>query len=169
MSSSGDGTWRNANLSRALMVADLRTIALSALATPLPSVWVLDAGGRPVSAATVIFTPDVGQATSVLTGATQVTGVDGIATLGSWNVGTVPGATLRVRAFVTGLNQGGNEPSFIARTSAGAATVMTLATGSTQTPTAQINTAVAQLPAVRIADSNGNPVAGVVVQFAAAW
>lgn len=152
----------------ALTAVDLGTFAVGAFATPLPSVKVVDANGSPVSAATVVFTPDVGQ-TSVLTGATQVTGVDGIATLGSWNVGSVAGATLRVRAFVTGLDQGGNEPAFIARTTSGVGTSMTLAAGSVQSQHVAASQSVGTLPAVLVTDVNGNPVAGTTVQFAATF
>ena len=152
----------------AVSLADLGTFATGGLATPLPSVRVLDATGTPVSAATVTFTPDVGQA-SVLTGAVQITDVNGVATLGSWNVGAAAGATLRVRAFVTGLNLAGNEPVFVARTTAGAGTTMTLALGAVQSQNAVASTQVGTLPAVLISDANGNPVVGSTVQFAASF
>ena len=148
----------------ALSVVDLGTFPLNSLAAPLPSVVVRDAVGNPVSGATVTFTAETGSS-SVLTGGIQITALDGTATLGTWNVGNIAGATLRVRAFVTGLNQNGNEPLFTARTQSVQVSAMTLAPGSAQTQTVATNTAVPILPAIKLTDANGNPVSGAQVQF----
>ena len=60
----------------------------TAVATP-PSVKVMDAHNNPVSGATVLFTAD--PASCIVVGSTQTTGSDGIATVGSWTLGTVTG------------------------------------------------------------------------------
>ncbi len=148
----------------AVSVADLGTFPVGGFATPLPVVRVRDASGNPVSGATVTFTPDVGQS-SLLTGAVQTTDINGLATLGSWSVGSIPGVTLRVRAFVTGLDQLGLEPTFIARTTAATATTMLIAPGAVSNQIVAVSTAVPTLPAIRLTDAGGNPVVGAIVQF----
>ncbi len=148
----------------ALTATDLGTVPISAVATPAPSVKVLDASGNPVFGSTVTFTPEAGQS-SILTGAVQVTAADGIATLGSWNVGTLAGVTLRVRAFVTGLNLNGAEPVFTVRTGSGSPSIMNLAPGAQKSQPGVASTAVGILPSVRVTDVSGNPIAGLQVNF----
>jgi len=72
------------------------------LAGALPSVRVTDAGGHPVAGVTVTFAADA--ASGTLSGATQATGPDGIATLGGWILGANPGTNTVVAgaAGVTG-------------------------------------------------------------------
>jgi hypothetical protein len=60
----------------------------TAVATP-PSVKVMDAHDNPVSGATVLFTAD--PASSIVSGSTQTTGSNGIATVGSWTLSTLAG------------------------------------------------------------------------------
>ena len=60
----------------------------TAVSTP-PSVRVMDDYDNPVSGATVLFTAD--PASCIVLGSTQTTGSDGIATVGSWTLGTVTG------------------------------------------------------------------------------
>ncbi len=148
----------------ALSVLDLGTFPVASLATPLPSVIVRDGGGNRVGGAVVTFIPEAGSS-SILTGAVQTTGIDGIATLTSWNVGNVGSATLRIRAFVAGLNQLGAEPTFVARTSGGAASAMQVAPGSVLLQAGTALSAVTTLPAVRVVDVVGNPIVGVAVTF----
>ena len=148
----------------ALSVLDLGTFPVASLATPLPSVIVRDGGGNRVGGAVVTFTPEAGSS-SILTGAVQTTGIDGIATLTSWNVGNVGSATLRIRAFVAGLNQLGAEPTFVARTSGGTASAMQVAPGSVLLQAGTALSAVTTLPAVRVVDVVGNPIVGVAVTF----
>lgn len=62
----------------------------TAVATP-PSVRVMDAHNNPVSGATVSFVATTPASASV-TGGSQTTGTDGIATVGSWTLGTVTGS-----------------------------------------------------------------------------
>jgi adhesin/invasin len=131
--------------------------------SPLPSVRVLDANGNPVSGAIVTFVADVGGGTSTLTGSVRTTGADGIATLGTWRLGTV--ATLyRVRAAVTGLDQLGLEPTFVASGTAAAAAEVVAASTRIQ-PTVLSSLPVPVVPLVRVLDQYGNGVAGVTVTF----
>ncbi len=64
-----------------------------------PSVRVTDASGNPVLGATVTFTPNAGSGS--VTGGSQTTDANGVATVGSWTVGTVVGTSTLV-ASVTG-------------------------------------------------------------------
>jgi Bacterial Ig-like domain (group 1) len=61
-----------------------------------PAVTVRDAAGNPVSGITVIFA--VGTGGGSLTGGTQVTNASGVATVGSWTLGTVGPQTLTATA-----------------------------------------------------------------------
>lgn len=152
----------------AVSLTALGNVVVNQFATPTPSVKVVDAGGNPVSGATVTFVLDAA-AGSAITGATQVTGADGIATLGAWRVGTVAGQTAVVRATVTGLTLAAAlEPQFSATTIAGAPTAINVAAGSLQAQAATASTAVGTLPAVRITDAFGNPVTNQLVSFTAA-
>ena len=57
----------------------------------LPSVILRDAGGNPVGGVAVTFSATTGGGT--VTGGSQVTNAQGIATVGSWTLGTVLGST----------------------------------------------------------------------------
>jgi hypothetical protein len=54
-----------------------------------PSVKVVDTAGTPVSGAPVLFS--VGEGVGTITGATQSTNSAGVATVGSWKLGSTPG------------------------------------------------------------------------------
>lgn len=143
---------------------DFGTAVVNSLITPLPSVRVLDAVGNPIGGAVVNFVLDQGN-TSTLTGNPATTNAQGVATLGSWRVGTIAGQTTTLRAFVTGLDQQGNEPAFFVRTLPAAGTLLAAATGSQTTQAGTAGAAVASVPAVRLTDAFGNAVAGVAVEF----
>jgi len=150
---------------RVLAVSDsvVGSFPVTNFVSPLPSVRVLDANGNPVSGAIVTFVADVGGGTSTLTGSVRTTGADGIATLGTWRLGTV--ATLyRVRTSVTGLDQLGLEPTFVASGTAAAAAEVVAASTLSQ-PTVLSSLPVPVVPVVRVLDQYGNGVAGVTVTF----
>ncbi|HEX9310944.1 MAG TPA: Ig-like domain-containing protein [Gemmatimonadaceae bacterium] len=65
------------------------TAAPGTAVTELPSVLVRDAAGAPLSGAAVIFAVTSGG--GVVTGANATTNSDGIATVGSWTLGTAAG------------------------------------------------------------------------------
>ncbi|HVP75536.1 MAG TPA: invasin domain 3-containing protein, partial [Gaiellaceae bacterium] len=124
-----------------------------------PSVLVTDANGNPVQGVSVTFS--VASGGGSVTGATTTTGADGVATVGSWKLGTGAGSnTLSVTS--TGL------PSitFHATATADAASVITVASGDNQTAT--VDTDVSSAPQVLVTDQYGNPVSAVSVTFGVA-
>lgn len=128
-----------------------------ALVASPPSVVVRDAGGNPVPNVAVTFAVTAGA--GQLTGATQTTNAQGIATVTSWRLGTTPG-TNTVSATVTALTP----VSFAATGTAGAPTQLAKSAGDNQT--AAVNRPVPVAPQVRVLDVAGNGVSGVSVVFA---
>ncbi|HEX8271168.1 MAG TPA: Ig-like domain-containing protein, partial [Longimicrobiaceae bacterium] len=143
--------------SMAVNAGDAQTaVAGSAVATA-PSVRVTDGSGNPVSGVSVTFAVATGGGS--VTGATQTTDAAGIATVGSWTLGTTAGAnTLTATA-------GSLSATFTATGTAGAAANIAKTAGDAQT--ASVGSAVATAPSVTITDQHGNPVSGVSVTFAA--
>ena len=142
-----------------IVAGDAQTAIAGAAVAVTPSVKVADANGNPVVGAQVTFTPTLGDGT--VTGATATTNASGIATAGSWTLGTTAGVN-RLAA-----TSGAVTPAvFTATAVAGPAARMTLQAGGNQS--APIGTAVAVAPSVRITDANNNVVAGVSVAFAVA-
>ena len=129
-----------------------------ALVAVAPSVIVRDASGNPVAGVPVTFA--VGSGGGSITGVNATSNGSGVASLGSWTLGTAAGANT-VIATSPGLT---NSPLTITVTGgAGAATQLSLNGGSTA---ATVNTAVAVPPSVVVRDANNNPVAGITVTFA---
>jgi hypothetical protein len=139
---------------------DEQTASVGSTVPTAPSVTVQDANGNPVSGVTVVFAPATNDGSSV-TGGTQVTNAAGIATVGTWNLGTVAGTKV-LTATVTGLPAA----SFVASAIAGPPALVTTNRGDLQTAVAR--TAVEVAPSVIVTDMNGNPVPSVVVTFAVA-
>src|SRR5207249_864988 len=98
-----------------------------------------------------------------VTGATQMSDASGIATVGSWTLGTTAGSNTLTAASGT---LSGSPVTFTATGTAGAAA--TIAANSPTSQTAGAGTAVASPPSVIVKDANGNPVAQVAVTFAVA-
>jgi adhesin/invasin len=121
-----------------------------------PSVVVRDGSGTPVANTVVTFAVTTGG--GQLTGASQTTNAQGVATVTSWRLGPTPG-TNRVTATVASLTP----VTFTATGTAGAPATMEKAAGDNQT--AQVNRPVAIPPSVRVLDAAGNGVAGVSVSF----
>jgi len=128
----------------------------AAVAVP-PSVRVNDANGNPVAGVAVTFAVSSGGGS--LTGGSQTTGSGGLATVGSWTLGTTAGSNT-LTASAAGLGS----VVFTATGTAGAAASITVNAGDGQTAAA--GSAVAVAPSVRVNDANGNAVAGVTVTFA---
>jgi adhesin/invasin len=145
----------------ALNAGNGQTAAVNtAVATP-PSVIVKDAGGNPVSGVAVTFAVASGGG-SVTAGSTT-TNASGIATVGSWTLGTAAGAN---SLTATSGSLSGSPVTFTATGTAGAAATIAISTGNAQSAT--VNTAVAVTPSVLVTDAYGNPVGGVAVTFAVA-
>ena len=137
--------------------ATTQNAPVGALVTSVPSVVVRDAVGNPASGVTVTFSLTSGG--GQISGGTQTTNAQGIATIGSWRVGSIPGPNT-VTATVAGLTP----VTFTANGTAGAPVLMEKTLGDAQT--AQVNRAVPIAPQVRVVDAAGNGVGGVTVTFA---
>jgi adhesin/invasin len=120
-----------------------------------PSVLVRDAFANPVSGASVIFAVTSGGGS--VTGSPAVSNALGIATLGSWTMGTAPG-TNTLSAQVAG----------VAAISFSAQAILTPTTISIHAGNGQLATVGTQLPiapAVRVTGAGGLPVPGIIVTF----
>lgn len=82
-----------------------------------PAVKVVDASGRPLAGVTVNFAVTSGGGS--VSGATQVTGTDGIARVGKWTLGPFPGSNT-LAASVAGVGFSGNPAQFTATGAAAA-------------------------------------------------
>jgi len=120
-----------------------------------PSVVVEDTYGNPVSGATVTFAIAAGGGS--VTGATQTTGEDGVATAGGWTLGTAAGVN-RLTARVGSLTAA----TFTATGTAGAPTQLLVTTPDT-TPRKALNFVVT----AQLADQYGNAVSisGVTITW----
>ncbi len=138
-----------------------QTAVVGAMVATAPSVIVTDGSGHPVSGVTVLFAVTSGSGT--ITGDTDVTGVDGLASVGSWTLGTTAGANT-LMAMAVGLS--GAPITFTATGIVGNPARMALHAGDNQTAT--VATAVATAPSVLVTDVYNNPVPGVAITFAPA-
>lgn len=154
-----------ANLSP--LVGLTRTATVASAATSSPSVRVTDDFGNAVRDVEVTFSVTVGDGSLSDSGtrsngeqeATIATDVAGIATLGTWVLGTRAGANA-VEAKAAGVEE---SVTFEALGTPGAPAAASVQAGDAQTATAGASVPVA--PAVAVADEWGNPTPGVVVTF----
>ena len=121
-----------------------------------PAVKVTDGSGAPVSGVAVQFAVTAGGGTLGRTSST--TDASGIASSGSWTLGTTAGINT-VDATVTGLAP----VRFTATGTAAAPASITVSAGDNQS--AAVGAAVGTAPAVLVKDQYGNPVAGTTVTF----
>jgi adhesin/invasin len=126
-----------------------------------PSVLVTDAGGNPVAGVSVTFA--VASGGGSITGGSATTDAAGIAAVGSWTLGTTPGANT-LTATSAGLT--GSPRTFTATGTTGAAANIAVSAGDNQTQV--VNSVLATDPAVIVTDAGGNPVQGIAVTFAVA-
>ncbi|MGH7521186.1 MAG: hypothetical protein ACREMI_07890 [Gemmatimonadales bacterium] len=138
-------------------VGQLATVATALLTRP--AVQLKDGGGNPVAGASVTFTVSGGGGS--LTGGTQLTNAVGVATVGSWTLGTVAGSNT-LTASVPGVAP----VVFTATGLPGAAATIIKVAGDLQS--AIVNTIVSTAPQVRIVDQFGNSVSGTSVSAAVA-
>jgi adhesin/invasin len=124
----------------------------------LPAVLVTDASNNPVSGAQVTFSVTSGGGS--VTGATQTTNAQGIATVGGFTLGTGVGTNI-VSANVQGV---GSTVFTIAGTPGNPAQV-TIQSGNNQS--APAGSPLSAAPSVLVRDQFGNPVSGVTVTFVA--
>ena len=126
-----------------------------AAVSPLPAVRVQDAVGNLVQGAEVVFAIITGGGTA--TGLTTTTNANGVATVGSWTLGSMAGANT-LRATVAGL------PPVIFQATVVAPAVVSVHAGSNQS--GPPGSAVAIAPAVKVTDNLGEAAPGVPVTFA---
>ncbi|HYL22042.1 MAG TPA: carboxypeptidase regulatory-like domain-containing protein, partial [Gemmatimonadales bacterium] len=128
--------------------------ATAGTAVPIaPSVIVKDASGNPVPGTAVTFA--VASGGGAITGATQTTSANGIATVGSWTLGTSAGANTLTATSGT---LSGSPVTFTATGTAGNAGSVAVNAGNNQTAT--VGTAVSTAPSVIVRDPLNNPVQG---------
>jgi adhesin/invasin len=140
---------------------DGQSAAVGTAVATAPSVLVTDASDNPVAGVVVTFVVVSGGGS--LTGATATTDDSGIATVGSWTLGTGAGAN---KMTATGSGISGAPVSFAATGVAGAAAKIVLHAGNAQS--ARVGTAVAIAPGVLVTDAYDNPVPGILVTFTVA-
>ncbi len=129
----------------------------TAVATP-PSVIVTDATGIPVSGISVTFAVTSGGGS--ISGAVATTNAQGIATVGSWTLGTSLGAN--TLSATSGTISG--SPVVFVATASIPATGMSIVAGNNQS--AQVGFAVAIAPSVKVVGADGAGVGGIPVEFA---
>ena len=125
-----------------------------------PAVQLLTPTGAPVVGTTVTFSVASGGGSATAT--TPATDASGIAHVGSWTLGTTPGANT-LTATVAGAT--GSPVTFTATGTTGAAVTVSKQGGDAQSSV--VGTAVAVRPSIKLVDQFGNPTAGVLVTFAA--
>ena len=142
-----------------IVSGDAQSAIAGANVAVAPSVKVTDASGNAVAGTTVTFTVATGGGS--VTGGSATTNSSGIATVGSWKLGTAAGTNTLTAAS-------GALPSvtFTATGIAGAAALISINAGNNQFATA--GTVVGVPPSAKVTDSNGNVVAGASVTFAVA-
>ena len=132
-------------------------VAGSVVPTP-PAVKVTDAFGNAVEGFAITFAIASGGGT--VTGAAATTNASGVATVGSWTLGTTAGPNT-LTASGAGLTPA--SVTFSATGGVGAPTAVVAFAGNNQTATA--GGPVSTPPAVKVTDANGNPVTGFTVVF----
>ncbi|MCE2954950.1 MAG: hypothetical protein LW840_14745, partial [Gemmatimonas sp.] len=133
----------------------------TAVSTP-PSVIVRDRFNNPVNATSVFFSISGGGGS--VTGAGATTNASGVATVGSWTLGPNVG-TNTLTALVVANGVTANPITFTANGTAGTAAAISAQTSTSITGT--VGGLVTPVPSIRVLDANGNPVAGVNVNFTA--
>jgi adhesin/invasin len=145
-----------------VVTAASATTQTGTVGTPVaapPSVRVTDAAGNPVPNVQVLFSVTLGN--GQVSGNSQVTNAQGIATVGGWTLGPVAGAQEMTVTVASA-----NAVVFRATAAAGAAAQMQISAGNNQR--AQTTRPVAIAPSVVVRDALGNGVAGVTVTFSVA-
>jgi uncharacterized protein YjdB len=138
-----------------------QSVAAGAAVPVLPAVLITDAGDNPIAGVAVTFAITAGGGT--VTGASATTNAQGIATVGSWTLGTAagPNSLTATSAAIPGASF-----VFNAAGGAGPAARIEMLAGNDQTGTA--GGLIPTPPSVKVLDANGNFVAGFTVTFSPA-
>ncbi len=145
----------------AIVAGDGQSVAAGSAVPTLPAVKVTDAFGNAISGFAINFA--VASGGGAITGAAATTNASGVATVGSWTLGTSAGPNT-LTATGTGLTPA--TVTFTAAAGAGAPTTVVAFAGNNQTATAGAH--VVTPPSVKVTDANGNAVSGFTVVFAPA-
>ena len=133
--------------------------AIAGASVTPPSVIVKDLSNNPVSGVSVTFAVATGGGSA--TGLAATTDAGGVATIGSWTLGTTAGINTLT---ATSAGFSGSPVTFTAIGTAGTATQIVVNAGNNQS--AIVGTAAGTAPSVTVKDANNNPVNGVSVTFA---
>ena len=129
-----------------------------------PAVIVRDAGGTPVASVAVTFAVTSGGGT--VTGGAAMTGTDGIATVGSWTLGSSAGPN-SLQATVDADGVSGNPVTFSATAAAGPASADKSSISAAPATIAASQGSTAATITVVVRDSRNNPLAGQSVSLTA--
>ncbi|HVE78202.1 MAG TPA: hypothetical protein VNA89_05055 [Gemmatimonadaceae bacterium] len=136
--------------------ADDQSATVGTSVATAPAVRVTDAYGNPVSGAAVTFAVAAGGGS--VAGGSAVADANGVATVGSWTLGTTAGAN------ALSASAGDVAPvTFLATGTVGAPARIVKTAGDGQK--ARAGTYVLESPVVTVTDAHGNPLADVVVHF----
>lgn len=144
-----------------IVAGNSQTVTVGKAVAAAPSVRVKNAQGAPQSGKAVMFAVTGGGGT--VTGAAQATDAGGIATLGSWTLGTTAGANV-LTATVAGAT--GSPATFTATGTAGPAASLSKVAGDALS--SAVGAAVTTKPAVKVVDQYQNAVSGSAITFAVA-
>jgi adhesin/invasin len=136
-----------------------QSVAAGAAVPILPSVLITDAGDNPIANVPVTFTVTSGAGT--ITGGSTTTNASGIATVGSWTLGTAAGPN-----SLTATSSAVAGQSFVFNAAAGAGPPANIAAFSGNNQTGTAGGLIPDPPAVKVTDANGNFIAGFTVTFA---
>jgi adhesin/invasin len=129
-----------------------------------PAVIVRDAGGTPVASVAVTFAVTSGGGS--VTGGAAMTGTDGIATVGSWTLGSSAGPN-SLQATVDADGVSGNPVTFNATAAAGPASADKSSISAAPGTIAASQGSVTATITVVVRDSRNNPLAGQSVSLTA--
>jgi len=129
-----------------------------------PAVIVRDAGGTPVASVAVTFAVTSGGGS--VTGGAATTGTDGIATVGSWTLGSSAGPN-SLQATVDADGVSGNPVTFNATAAAGPASADKSSVSAAPGTIAASQGSTTATITVVVRDSRNNPLAGQSVSLAA--
>ena len=144
----------------AIQAGNAQNASAGAVVTVAPAVLLLDQFGNPVPGVSVFYTVTTGGGS--VTGSGAISNAAGIATVGSWRLGSALG-TNRLTALAVFNGVTGNPIEFTATAVAGAAS--RIAAVSAATVAGIVGATVTPAPSVRVTDASGNPVAGVQITF----
>ena len=145
----------------AINAGDGQSATVGTSVSTAPSVIVRDASNNPVSGVSVTFAVATGGGSGTIL--TTTTNASGIATVGSWTLGTTAGSNTMT---ATSGSLTGSPITFTATGTAGAASSIAINAGDGQSAT--VGTSVSTAPSVIVRDASNNPVSGVSVTFAVA-